>query len=319
MEHTMPPAESVYTTIDNKPNPALLAAGSRSSVTQPVQPISGGLALSIRQSWASSTVFRTLPPLPSVQAEPDGHDPAIAMLAAVAAAGGCLEVPECGYCNRWVVPRPGGAALRFPSPVGHRLVSQGVICRHPSDLPGQARRFVRYIPREQMPPGFEFQFTVAGAAQPVAEASAMSVSTSSAPTLDIPVASRGLRFGERSRRKKDPETRPSPPASIEVEVDPILSAIICARNPAELPSELATIRGRMDSLTPTERRVLAEALTGAPNKVIAHRLGRSQRTIESHRFSLMTRLGAPSFAALAEMVFILRVADVVGASTAAEA
>ena len=39
-----------------------------------------------------------------------------------------------------------------------------MICRHPSDVPGLERRFVRYIPREQMPRGFEFQTTNADAA-----------------------------------------------------------------------------------------------------------------------------------------------------------
>lgn len=153
--------ESVHITIDKILPPVFQADKSCSSVIRPAG--IRGSGLSIRPSWAFSAVFRTLPPLASVQTEPV-RDPAAAMLAAVTAAGGCLEVPECGYSSRWVVPRPGGAALRFPSPVGHRLVSQGMICRHPSDVPGQERRFVRYIPREKMPRGFEFQTTNADAA-----------------------------------------------------------------------------------------------------------------------------------------------------------
>jgi hypothetical protein len=52
----MPPAESVHITIDNKPNLALLADGSRSFVIQPVPPRQGGLALSPVPplAWAST-------------------------------------------------------------------------------------------------------------------------------------------------------------------------------------------------------------------------------------------------------------------------
>ena len=104
--------ESVHITIDDKPNPALWADGSRSSVIQPVPQRQGGPALSRSPSWAFSLVFRTLPPLASVQTEP-ANDPATAMLAAArpleaawkspsvatAIGGSCraLEAPRCAF------------------------------------------------------------------------------------------------------------------------------------------------------------------------------------------------------------------------------
>lgn len=51
---------------------------------------------------------------------------------------------------------------------------------------------------------------------------------------------------------------------------------------------------RLDALSPRERDVLAGLLEGHPNKVIAHQLGLSPRTVEIHRANLMDKLGARS-------------------------
>jgi hypothetical protein len=104
--------------------------------------------------------------------------------------------------------------------------------------------------------------------------------------------------------------KPVDPA-VEIAVDPILSAIMSARNRDELPDEVATVRVRLRSLPPALRQVMAEAFTGSPNKIIAYRLGRRLRTIENQRYDLMHRLGVHTFVAVVEMVFILRVADAV--------
>jgi two-component system response regulator FixJ len=49
-------------------------------------------------------------------------------------------------------------------------------------------------------------------------------------------------------------------------------------------------------LTPREREVLARLVEGRPNKVIAHDLGISPRTVEIHRANLMEKLGCRSLA-----------------------
>ena len=58
---------------------------------------------------------------------------------------------------------------------------------------------------------------------------------------------------------------------------------------------------RIAGLTPRERDVLSRLVDGRPNKVIAHDLGISPRTVEIHRANVMEKLGCRS---LAEVVRI---------------
>ena len=48
---------------------------------------------------------------------------------------------------------------------------------------------------------------------------------------------------------------------------------------------------RLDRLTAREREVAELVAAGLPNKEVAHRLGISQRTVESHRARAMDKLG----------------------------
>lgn len=63
---------------------------------------------------------------------------------------------------------------------------------------------------------------------------------------------------------------------------------------------------RSDSLTPREKEVMELIVDGHPNKVVAHRLGISERTIEIHRSRVMKKLGANSLAHLVRMAVRLR-------------
>jgi two-component system CheB/CheR fusion protein len=58
------------------------------------------------------------------------------------------------------------------------------------------------------------------------------------------------------------------------------------------------------SLTPRQREVLVLVLAGVPSKNIAADLGISQRTVETHRASIMERTGTKSVPALARLAFI---------------
>jgi two-component system response regulator FixJ len=55
-------------------------------------------------------------------------------------------------------------------------------------------------------------------------------------------------------------------------------------------------RQRLAVLSNRERQVLDEIVAGQPNKVIAHKLAISMRTVEVHRARILKRLGVRSIA-----------------------
>lgn len=66
-----------------------------------------------------------------------------------------------------------------------------------------------------------------------------------------------------------------------------------------------SIRQRLESLTAREQDVLNLITGGAPNKLIAHKLGISQRTVEIHRARVMEKMCAASLAQLVHMAMTL--------------
>jgi two-component system, LuxR family, response regulator FixJ len=62
------------------------------------------------------------------------------------------------------------------------------------------------------------------------------------------------------------------------------------------------IREKLGSLTPREHDVLSRVVSGRPNKIIAHDLNLSQRSIEMHRSRVMEKMGANSVAQLVRML-----------------
>jgi FixJ family two-component response regulator len=64
-------------------------------------------------------------------------------------------------------------------------------------------------------------------------------------------------------------------------------------------------RRRFESLTPKEREVLTLISAGDANKIVARKMNVSLRTVELHRQSVFTKMGADSLAELVRMVVSL--------------
>ena len=58
---------------------------------------------------------------------------------------------------------------------------------------------------------------------------------------------------------------------------------------------------RLAQLTPTQRAILPLICDGQPNKIAAHELGISQRTLENHRAQIMERTSGQTFAELVRL------------------
>jgi two-component system, LuxR family, response regulator FixJ len=65
------------------------------------------------------------------------------------------------------------------------------------------------------------------------------------------------------------------------------------------------VRSRLESLSGREREVLDGLVAGKPNKIIAHDLGISARTVEVYRANVMTKMRADSLSDLVRMVLLL--------------
>lgn len=72
---------------------------------------------------------------------------------------------------------------------------------------------------------------------------------------------------------------------------------------------------RVAALTPRERDVLCHLVEGNPNKIIAHQLSISPRTVENHRARLMVKMQADSVAELVRMAMAAGISGKTGGQT----
>ena len=84
-------------------------------------------------------------------------------------------------------------------------------------------------------------------------------------------------------------------------LDCVARALEQSRDSNKLSAWQVSAANHIAGLTPRQRQIMELVLAGHPSKNIAADLGISQRTVENHRASIMTRTGAKSLPALARL------------------
>lgn len=75
--------------------------------------------------------------------------------------------------------------------------------------------------------------------------------------------------------------------------------------PAERRNEQqADVSRRLEALSPREHEVMLSLVRGNPNKIVAHELGISVRTVEIHRANVMAKTEARSLAELVRLALV---------------
>jgi two-component system response regulator FixJ len=95
---------------------------------------------------------------------------------------------------------------------------------------------------------------------------------------DVPMAARAMRAGAADFIEK--------PFAQATLLDSVAAAMARAGPPPD-----ATLRARFERLTPRETEVLRQMVEGLPNKLIARRLGISEKTVKAHLTSVFRAIG----------------------------
>lgn len=110
---------------------------------------------------------------------------------------------------------------------------------------------------------------------------------------DVPMAVRTLKRGAFDFIEK--------PFNDQLLLDAIQKGIKLNSDKVESLSKSEAIFNSISSLTPRENQVMARVTEGKPNKVIAHELNVSIKTVEVHRARMMEKMAASSVAELVKM------------------
>jgi two-component system response regulator FixJ len=111
---------------------------------------------------------------------------------------------------------------------------------------------------------------------------------------DVALAVEAMKAGARDIIEK--------PFEYDVLLDAIKAALVGSKDSRETAHRAAEIRGRLKSLSTRERQVLEGLVAGKSNKIIAHDLELSVRTVEGYRATVMGKMQAHSLPALIRMV-----------------
>jgi two-component system response regulator FixJ len=94
------------------------------------------------------------------------------------------------------------------------------------------------------------------------------------------------------------------PFDSQVLVEMVRTAL--AARSDEREQRAAEIRSRIESLSEQERQVLDSLMAGKSNKIIAHDLSLSTRTVEGYRANVMAKMQARNLSALIRMVLSIK-------------
>ena len=115
---------------------------------------------------------------------------------------------------------------------------------------------------------------------------------------DVPLAVEAMKAGVVDFLEK-PFEEDALPAAIQ-------SALSSSPQAVEEDPERERIRSVLEALSPREAEVLEGVVEGKLNKVIAHELGISPRTVEVYRANVMSKTGARGLSELIRMVLLVR-------------
>ena len=91
------------------------------------------------------------------------------------------------------------------------------------------------------------------------------------------------------------------PVGADELVASVARALEQARDSGKLLAWHEAASARITGLTARQHQIMDMVLAGAPSKIIAAKLDISQRTVESHRATIMKKTGAGSLPALARL------------------
>ena len=111
---------------------------------------------------------------------------------------------------------------------------------------------------------------------------------------DVPTSVRAMKGGAVDFLQK--------PFNDQELLDCVERALVRSREQWAERSERTELQGRLHTLTPREREVLLQVVTGKLNKQIAGDLGIAEKTIKVHRGRVMQKMQAGSVADLVRMV-----------------
>ena len=114
---------------------------------------------------------------------------------------------------------------------------------------------------------------------------------------DVPLAVQAMKMGAVELLEK--------PFNYETLLVTIREALRRTHADEERKAKTRAILNRFSTLTKREKEVLAGLLKGRSNKVIAHDLGISMRTVEVHRGTLMMKMQAKSLPELVQLALVV--------------